>query len=277
MKISYHAWVDFRECPKKFYFKNVLKRTPEIPRNDYFTLYGKLTEKFFQYYCNVWRFSMSYMPPDEIRFKLKRLYQDLLLGSVVDWHAPFVTATQEEIFEQSCSDICAIMDSQNQNYFLNTKAEISIEVATKTGIEITGRIDFLHTEPLSKNEIIFDGKGTDKIGKNINVDQVLFYALLYHFHFKKIPSSLGFFYYRYNSFSPVVVNLEILNEFRARLSLDIKKIAQAGEYKATPCPRSCKYCGYRVTCQEHFADSLTRKRGSKLELPDLGGVQEMGM
>lgn len=277
MKLSYHAWVDFKECPKKFYLKNILKKASEIPRNDYYTLYGKLTEKFFQYYCNVWRFTMSYMPPEEIRFKLKRLYQDLLFGSQVNWNAYYVTASQDEIFEQSCSDICAIMDSTNQNYFLNTKAEISIEVATKMGIEITGRIDFLHTEPISKNEIIFDGKGTDKIGKNINVDQVRFYALLYYFHFKKIPSSLGFFYYRYNSFSPVIVDLEILNEFRARLSLDIKRITQTQEFLATPCPKSCKYCNYQITCPECLADRASRKKGSKLNLPDLEGIQEMGM
>jgi CRISPR/Cas system-associated exonuclease Cas4 (RecB family) len=276
MKISYHAWIDYKECPKKFKYKNILKKPPEISRNDYFSIYGKLTEKFFQYFCNIWRFTMPYMPPEEIRFKLKKIYDDILLVSIVNWSAPFVVASKDEIFEQSCSDVCAIMDSQNQNYFLNTKAEISIEVITRTDIVITGRLDFLHTDSLNKTDIIFDGKGTDKIGKNINIDQVLFYALLYFFHFKKIPGLLGFFYYRYNSFNPVTINLDILNEFRTKLSLDLKKLVNDTEFKATPSPKACKYCSYQINCQECMADRASRKKGTKLDFPDLGGIQEMG-
>jgi ribosome-associated toxin RatA of RatAB toxin-antitoxin module len=275
MKISYHAWVDYKECPKKFNLKNILKRPSETPRNDYFTIYGKLTEKFFQYFCNIWRFTMPYMPPEEIRFKLKKIYDNILLGSVVNWTGPYVTASKDEIFEQSCSDICAIMDSPNQNYFLSTKAEVSIGVLTKMGIEITGRLDFIHTEPLSKTDVVFDGKGTNKIGKNISADQVLFYALLYFFHFKKVPNSLGFFYYRYNTFSPISINLDILNEFRAKLSLSLNQLVNDSEFKATPSPRACKYCNYQTNCQECLADRVSRKRGSKLDFPDLGGVQEL--
>jgi CRISPR/Cas system-associated exonuclease Cas4 (RecB family) len=276
MKISYHTWADYKECPRKFYLKDVKKQPSLIPRNDYFTIYGKLVEKFFQYYCNVWRFKMAYMPPEEIRFKLKKLYDDLILSSVINWHAYFVKASQDEIFEQACSDVCAIMDSQNQNYFLNTKAEVSVEVATKYGVDITGRLDFIHYSPLNSNPIIFDGKGTDKIGKNISINQVLYYALLYFFHFKQMPESLGFFYYRYNSFSPVVINLDILNEFRAKVSLDIKQIIQDKEYKATPSPKSCKWCGYQTACKECTADRASRKRQSKLEMPYDEDVMELG-
>jgi len=277
MNISYHVWRDYKDCPKKFYLNNIKKQPPAVPHNDYFTLYGRLTEKFFQYFCNVWRFKMPYMPPEEIRFKLNKIYQDLLSTTVINWSAPFVRASKDEIFEQSCSDICTIMDSPNQNYFLNTKAEITIEVSTKIGLNIKGRLDFLHTNPIGNGIVIFDGKGTEKIGKNVSVDQVLFYALLYFFHFKKVAESLGFFYYRYNTFSPVPINLDILNEFRARMSLDLKQILGDKEYKATPCYKSCKYCGYQTICEECVADRASRKRNSKLNLPDLEGIQEMGM
>jgi len=277
MKISYHTWVDFKECPKKFYLKHVTKEPSLIPRNDYFTIYGKLVEKFFQYFCNAWRFRMPYMPPEEIRFKLKKIYDDLILSSVINWHAPFVKTSQNEIFEQACRDICTIMDSPNQNYFLNTKSEVSIEVSTKYGVDITGRLDFLHFDPLSKEPVIFDGKGTDKMGKNISNDQVLYYALLYFFHYKQAPVSLGFFYYRYNTFSPVVVNLDILNEFRAKLSLDIKQILQDKYYKATPSSKACKWCGYQSICKECLAFRASKKRGSKLELPYTEDVMELGM
>lgn len=277
MKLSYHAWKDFKDCPKKYYLKYIKKQPTTITRNDAFNLYGKLVEKFFQYFCNIWRFTMPYMPPEEIRFKMAKIYKDLLKVSEVDWSAPFVQETEESLFESACSDVCAIMDSQNQNYFLNSKSEVSIEVATKLGYEITGRLDFIHFDPLSKEPKIFDGKGTTKIGKNIDKNQVIFYALLYFFHYKIVPSELGFFYYRFNTYVPVEINLEILNEFRAQMSLDIKRLVAETDYKATPRPKACKYCDYRNICKECLEDQLSRKKPSKIELPDGEGIIEIGI
>ena len=277
MKLSYHAWKDYKDCPKKFNLKYIKKQPSTITRNDVFALYGKLVEKFFQYFCNIWRFTMPYMPPEEIRFKLNKIYEDLLKISEVDWSAPFVQDTKESLFEQACTDICAIMDSANQNYFLNTKSEVTIEVATKLGIEITGRLDFLHFDALSKVPMIFDGKGTNKFGKNISSDQVIYYALLYYFHFKTLPETLGFFYYRFNTFTPVEINLDILNEFRAKLSLDIKSLLEETEYKATPRPKACKYCDYRNVCRECLEDQLSRKKPSKIEFAEGDGVFEIGI
>ena len=276
MNISYHAWKDYEDCPKKYFLKN-RKRAPSlVPRNDYFMLYGKLTEKFFTLFCNTWRLQMPYMPPDEIQFKLRKIWDGLLKASVVDWTAHFVRDTEEEIFQQSLSDICSIMDSHNQNFFLNTQSEISVSVGTKHGARITGRLDFVHKYPTSSGIQIFDGKGTNKMGKNVSNDQVLFYALLYYFHYKILPESLGFFYYRFNTFKEVPVSLSILNEFRAKLSLGVKDIMSDTEFKATPCAKACRYCDYRPDCQEGLEDMATRKKPSKLDIPDKEGVVDLG-
>jgi len=277
MKLSYHAWKDYKDCPKKYYLKFIKKQPTTLTKNDAFNLYGKLVEKFFQYFCNIWRFTMPYMPPEEIRFKMVKIYEDLLKVSEVDWTAPFVPETKESLFEHACSDVCAIMDSPNQNYFLNSKSEVSIEVATKLGYEITGRLDFIHFEPLNKIPIIFDGKGTTKIGKNIDKNQVIFYALLFYFHYKIVPSGLGFFYYRFNTYVPVEIDLKKLNEFRAQMSLDIKQLVNETEYKATPRPKACKYCDYRNICRECLEDQLSRKKPSRIELPDGEGIIEIGI
>lgn len=277
MKISYHSWKDYKECPKKYFLKNIEKKQPPITPNDYFKLYGKLVEKFFEYFCNLWRFNMPYMPPEEIKFKLNKIYEDLLRVSNVDWSGVGVKETKESLFEQACKDVCAIMDSHNQNYFLNTKAEVTIEVNTKFEADLVGRLDFLHFDAITNNPLIFDGKGTNKVGKNINDDQVLFYALLYNTHFKVIPEYIGFFYYRFNLYVPVDFNEVILNEFRAKLSLDIKQMLADKEFKATPSPKSCKYCDYKTICQECIDDQKTRKRPSKVDLPQSDGLIEIGL
>src|SRR5208283_867783 len=108
------------------------------------------------------------------------------------------------------TDVCTIMDSQQQNYFLSSTSEVEIHLKLKGETELRGRIDFVHSDPLCKDILIFDGKGTDTIGKNVSNDQLLFYALLYFFQCKVVPSSLGFFYYRFNTLIPVPISEQIL-------------------------------------------------------------------
>jgi CRISPR/Cas system-associated exonuclease Cas4 (RecB family) len=240
-------------------------------------LYGKLVEKFFEIFSNTWRYKTPYMPPEEIRLKLKTIYDGVLSSSVVNWDAPFASSTQEDIFNQAYADVCSIMESPTQNYFLNSRSEVSIEVNLKGGACLKGRLDFVHGDALNPKAItIFDGKGTNNIGKNIEDYQVLFYALLYFLHFKVLPDQLGFFYYRFNTFKPVAISLDILNEFRAKLSLDIKKILASKEFIATPSSKSCKYCDYRTGCTECMEDQAKRSKGSKLDIPDQDGIVNLG-
>jgi CRISPR/Cas system-associated exonuclease Cas4 (RecB family) len=277
MRLTYHSWRDYKDCPKKYYLKHVKKQISPVDRNDYFPLYGKLVEKFFQHFSNMWRFTMPYMPPEEIQFKLNKIYEDILKISEIDWNAKFVTENKESLFDKACKDVCAIMDSHNQNYFLNTKAEFTIEVSTKLGVDIVGRLDFIHYDAVSNAPLIFDGKGTNTIGKNVSKEQLFFYALLYLLHFNQIPEYIGFFYYRFNTYVPIDFNLNILNEFRAKLSLDIKQILEDTEFKATPKPKSCKYCDYQTICKDCIDDRNKRKRPIKVDLPDVEGVIEIGI
>ena len=138
--------------------------------------------------------------------------------------------------------------------------------------KITGRLDFIHKDPISSSVNIFDGKGTDKLGKNISNDQVLYYCLLYFFNYKELPVETGFFYYRFNLFVPVPVNLTILNEFRSKVSLGIKQILTDTNFTPTPSAKACKYCDYRITCDECAADKIARQRPSKLKESDLTNV-----
>lgn len=266
MNITYHKWKAFTECPKKFYLGYIKKAPPTVPQNDYFMLYGKLVEKFFQFFCNMWRFNTPYMSATDIKSKLEPIYPTILRTSTVIWTAPMCKQNEEEIFGDALRDICLIMDSPNQNYFLNTTSEVSIDLSLKNAHRLNGRIDFIHRDAINSNiESIIDGKGSSKIGKNVDDDQLLFYVLLYYFQYKKLPDSVGFFYYRYNTFVPVLINKDIINSFRAKLSLDIKTITTLEEYKATPSPKACLYCKYAQGCMECLQDRGTRAKKSKID------------
>ena len=276
MKLNTHSYQAYLECPKKYYLKHVKKQPETVPKNDYFTLYGKLIEKFFEMFCNTWRFKTPYMFPEIIKERLDILWNGILGSSFVDWTVHYAHLTKEDIFDQAYGDICAVMNSQNQNYFLNTKSEIEITVSLKDGDIINGRMDFVHNDPLGTSISIIDGKGTDKLGKNINKSQLLFYALLYYFHYKILPSELGFFYYRFNSFHPIPFDINVLNGFRAQLSCDIKRIKADSSFIPTPSPKSCKYCGYNNKCNEYMLMKAKRAKPSKLIELQGDGVVEFG-
>jgi CRISPR/Cas system-associated exonuclease Cas4 (RecB family) len=277
MNLSYSDWKLFAACPKHF---SLVRRKvpPVIPLDDYYKLYGFLTQRFFQMFANSWRFKSPYMSPALIREKAKILWDEVLQTSVVDWSSARVTQSKEEIFDQAVMDICAIMDSQNQNHFLNTRSEIEIKVSTKDGVNITGRLDFIHYEPLNDKRVhIFDGKGAGKIGRNVDINQLYYYALLYYFHFKVVPVEVGFFYYRFNLYKPLPLDIARLNEFRARISQDIKTILEGKNIQATPNWKACQHCRYSPNCQECMAFRASRRKESKLDLPDSDGMMEFGL
>jgi len=280
MKIDYHKWKEYKECPKKFFLKNIQEASPTIPTNDYPRLYGRLMQKFFEMYCNIWRFRTPYLFPEIIRERLKILYDQLLQTASINWDSFICKMSKDEIFEQAVKNTITIMESNSLNLFLGTKSEVSIDILLKDGNVIDGRLDFLHTCPPPNDDkvILFDGKGTNKFGKNIDNDQLFFYSLLYYFQFKKIPDEIGFFYFQLNTYIPVVLTETALNEFRARVSLDIKTIASDTDYLATPSAKACKYCSYALGCMECLKSKASRAKKSKItDLVEGDGVVEIGL
>lgn len=276
MKLDFHKWECFKECPKKFFMEHIKKEPHAIEYSDYPSLYGRTVERFFELFCNVWRFKTPYIFPDIIRERLVQIYEDQIKNSTIDWNCPKVGKTKEELFDLICSDVCAVMDSHNQNYFLNSSSEVTIDVALQNGHTITGRIDFVHGIPLCEEVVIIDGKGSSKIGKNVSNDQLYMYALLYYLKHKKMPAEIGFFYYRFNTYIPVPFNINILNEFRAKLSLDITKMTESTEYNPEPSAQACKFCHYFPICLEGQRSRAQRARESKIDIEG-DGVVEFGL
>jgi CRISPR/Cas system-associated exonuclease Cas4 (RecB family) len=272
VRISYNAYKDFTECPKRFSWKYVERKHPTVRENDYHKLYGNLMGKFFELYSNVWRLKTPYLFPEVIKERMERIYLGQLISADVRWEG--MPLTQEQLLQQAIADAVKVMEEQTLNYFLNTKSEITIDVRVATGDLITGRPDFVHLN-VDKSVVLFDGKGTSKKGRNVSEDQLLFYALLFYLHYKQMPWELGFFYYRLNEFVPVTVNTIVLDEFRARLSLAVKAMTK-GPFPANPKSTICKYCPYENSCAECTAAKAARVKESTINVPGGEGVTEFG-
>lgn len=263
-------------CPLRFKKQHLDKEVSSAKENDYFSLYGTLVQLFFENYCNIWRYTTPYIFEDDLKKRLEKLMDSMLLTATVNWDAFGASLSKDEIVDKAFNDIWVIMKDKTLNYFLNTKSEVSMEVALKSGHMITGRLDFIHTFPLDETILIFDGKGV-KDKKKPRREQLYFYSLLYYLHYQKLPDQLGFFFYQYNEFVPIVLTMDILNEFRAKLSLDVKAMTGSGSFDATPSGKSCKYCPYLPTCMEGLRSKASRARPSKITDVDGIGLMELGL
>jgi len=247
------------------------------PENKYFALYGNVMQKFFEMYSNNWGKTDPNMSPSVIEDKIKIIFDNFLKTEHIVWGARFANQSGEDILQEAIASAKTILYSANKEYFLNTSSEVPIKLETKDNDTLSIKIDFVHTissNILNKRILVFDGKGTRKLG-NVSNDQIYLYALLYFFSTQIMPSSLGFFYYRFNTFVPVDLSMDILNAFRARLSLGLKTIRNDTEFKANPCTKSCKYCGYQTDCQEYI-HRPKRKRKSHVPISETTGLAEFG-
>jgi len=271
MNINYHNWRDFVECPKKFHMIHVERVLPTVPVNEYFTIYGKLIQRFFELYCNIWRFKTPYLFKEIIQERMEKILDGMLITMEVNWSVPGAKLGRDKILEKAVTDASTIMEGPTLNYFLATQSEVSIDLKLSDGNVINGRIDFIHHN-VDKSTLVFDGKGTSTKGKNISREQLLFYALLYYLHYKSLPEHLGFFYYHLDEFEPVTYTLDMLNSFRARLSLDIKAMVSGARKEATPSAKSCKHCPYLNTCMEGLKSKNERARRSQINIEGEGVV-----
>lgn len=272
MRISYHTYEDYIECPYRFKLKHIDRVPPTVPVDEYHTMYGRLIGKFFEMYSNVWRFKTPYLFPEHIRERMNILFDGLIATHTINWRRG--TRNKEEIIDQACTDAHTIMESPSLNYFLNSKSEVSMEVKLQSGHKITGRPDFIHQDAKSGTPLILDGKGSKKKGKYISDEQLYYYALLYYLTYNEIPQ-LGFFYYRYNEFIPIDFTENDLKDFRAKVSLSIKGMF-GGEYPATAKNKVCQYCDYNNSCADWAEAKAARARGSKLDMVG-DGVIEFGL
>ena len=269
-KISFHSYKTYLECPRKFKLHEDWVKPPE--ENKYFAIFGIGVQKFFEDYCNKWGSSFLDHSFEAIDSKLKPIFREVLQNNYVNWKAPFAKLSATDIYRQALTDIQQCLD--NIDIFKKSKSEVSLKVLLKNKDLLIGKVDFLLELP-SGGVAIIDGKGTDKIGKNVHEEQLLMYALLYYMIHKKLPEKLGFLYYRLRHIEYIEFDLKKVDNFRKKLLIVLTAIRNDTKFEATPSPKSCMYCDYKSECEPYLKMRISRMKKSTLNLEG-EGVHELG-
>lgn len=250
MKISYSDYRTYIECPKKYYF--VSNHIPPSEKPDkYFALYGLLLESFFKIYTNKILKNGIILTEKEIIEILSKNWKEILLNNYVDWERPWVKETPSDIFNAAYKDI--LENIQKIDFWKNAYSEVTINIYLNSSKDLlTGRIDFIVNNPDGSAEII-DGKGTNKIEKNVDLEQLYFYILLYYLHYKKFPKKAGFLYYKYKTLCYIDYDQKTISDFKDKFLYTFNIMKKDSEFKSiVNLNKQCKWCLYKGHCNDYI-------------------------
>ena len=258
MKLSYSEYKTYLQCPKRYHLE-ATKVEPLVEQSRYFALYGLLVEMFFKIYTNTILKRKLVLSNEQINKILRKLWEKILNENYVVWTDPWCRESSEHIFMSAYEDIIANINEFE--FWEYAKSEVSFEIILKKTQDILScRLDYLITNPDGTIEIL-DGKGTYKIDKPVDIEQLYFYILSYLLHYKKLPDKAGFLYYKFKIIRYIDFDLKTITDFKDKLVIVKTAIKNDTKFEAkVGISKQCKWCAYNFDCKE-----LAEKRKERAE------------
>ena len=272
MRLSYSQYRTFIQCPRLYHYQ-ATKVVPPAKPSSYFALYGILIEAFFKKYTNVYTKQGVVLSNDKIRNILSSLWEYIIEKNYVDWSDPWVNETADQIFENVYND--TLMNMDTFSFWKEAQSEVSFEILLKKSQDVLScRMDFIWRKQDGTVEIL-DGKGTNKMDKNVDIEQLLFYALMYLLRNKRIPDKIGFLYYKYHLIKYVDFDMDSVMQFKDKLALVKRAIKKTTEFKPkVGLSKHCKWCAHRFGCDAYNAkkDANAEKKKSVITKEYSGSI-----
>lgn len=257
LRYNIHLHQKYLSCPRSFLY-SYKRMEPPVKQNRYYAIAGDLVQKFFEMYANHWIGNGADVSPASVRRKMEPHWQKLLQYNFVDWGHPMSRLSEPDLFSECLDTINNNLEALD--IYDNVKAEAKFELTLKSGDILVAKIDFIKGYG-EEGAVILDGKNSNKMGKNVDPRQLLFYALLYKFKFGVYPKKIGFVYYKHLRIEYIdFTELEADNLWK-EIVQTIIHIKNAKTFPPTPSAKNCKYCDYLEICEEGKADRDSRKRG----------------
>lgn len=246
MKLSYSEYRSYVQCPMKYY-KEVNKVEPPEEPSMYFAVYGLLVEYFFKIYSNFYTKKNITLTDEQVYKILRKLWDKVLEENYVRWTDPWCRQSSEHIFMTAYEDV--LKNLNTFEFWKYAQSEISFDILLKKAQDVlTCRMDFIVRNPDGTVEIL-DGKGTYKMDKTVDIDQLYFYTLVYLLHYKKLPDKVGFLYYKFQTIRYIDFDMKSIMDFKDKLVLVKKAIKTDKVFEAkVGISKQCKWCDYKMTC-----------------------------
>lgn len=262
--VTFKSLTTYTECPKKYDLLNVRKEAPPEIQSQHNALVGVVVQKVFEDFYNdeIWRMGSETL--DELLKRCEVYFYEFLDTHYVNFKD--FSCKYKTPFEalKDCLDMIPVaFEGIKREKLLGPYAKSEVEIKERyLNRYLFGVIDFIIQTPDGKITLL-DGKTSRHREKNVDVDQLYFYALLFFLKYHKMPDRLGFYYYRFGddpekAFDWIPVDVAKVKDLQERI-LECADKVQRKWFRATPSPSSCKYCPWNEICDER----LQQKREGK--------------
>jgi hypothetical protein len=260
--LSYSGRKWYVICPKMYEFRYILG---DISRSDpksslFGTAIGKVFEWFYE--RHLW------LEPDPLAAALA-LTDESIEFAITDkcWDRTSDLSYESVLRSELHEFIPAGFEAIRSHRLLTTdsRAEVNLKILLRSPefdfpIILGGRADFIHRD--GNETWIIDGKGSRHREKFVDSEQLIWYATQYFIRYHKVPSRLGFLYYRFPR-DPIQWISYDANAIRnsVHLTFVIADRIKRQVFQATPSGH-CHGCDHLRQCDEGQQYTLDHKVAS---------------
>jgi CRISPR/Cas system-associated exonuclease Cas4 (RecB family) len=286
--MSFSSFKKFRDCPKHYEYYKIKKVDPPVEDSKHNAIVGSVVQRVFEAFYNeeIWRKGRK--TSEELYKRSELYYKEYLSQNYVNFNDPrcrFANSSEPLVEIQEILPKVLQGIKREKLYGEYAKSEIKLQV--RFGLEdfLFGYVDFI----IKKDEDdiwILDGKASKYREKNVHVEQLYFYALMFYLQYRKMPSRLGFYYYRFaddpeQAFDWIDVDVAKIKALKTELE-DVIYAIKKRQFQANPQPSHCRWCPWESVCSERLSQKAQRKRvraakkGEKSLIPSGDKPQKIG-
>lgn len=286
---------NYTKCPQKYLWTKGWpgidlgagpgkKKPVTMKRSEHHALMGIVIQGVLEDFYNegLWKILKGKELERDLARRTVNAFEDRLEKSYINWSE---SPSKKELKRVCLEGVLNFLKTLKHNRLLGSYARSEVEVMAfiDDTTPIGGRIDFL----IKKGEdiLILDGKNS-KQKKYVDPDQLVFYALLFLLAYKKIPTKVGFVFFRYPYGTPIEGSEEVESGVdwheidKDKLKGMAQRIVTAKwgmvnqEFDPNPSPQNCRFCDYENQCDARKTQKAYNRKNRKPRKPKVSPLRK---
>jgi len=249
-KFDFSQYKLYKDCPQSYKWKYIDRRKPKTPPNFYYALPGVFIQKIFEYFYNREWFRKRGACREFMYNQAPEIFKKTLGWMTIDWTARIAKKTKHDVYDECLEMIGLNLDVIKEHKLLGKFAKSEFKIQQYFGsnkyVLLTSKIDFLIHNHLGMQ--ILDGKATSNKSTYMkDPAQLLFYAMMYKYQYKKYPDKIGYWFYRTGEIKYIDFEDSDIQALQEDMKDILYKIYKK-KFTATPDYSACLFCNYQDEC-----------------------------
>jgi len=269
VQLNYMKYSAYKTCPGMYRFKWVdrpaISMVPDY-RNAWI---GFTVQKIVEtYYLEKW-----YLKGREALPLMLSLVRPVGEYFIRDKKIIWSREAENNWFVIAAATIPVVLETLLKEVFYSSDCRPELLLNFMHGVDkIWGKLDLVFFDGENNSRMtLLDGKAGGTVGKNVDKDQLLYYAWCLQRTLGRLPDRVGFWWYRHDEVKWIRSDQLVVDDVVRKVDTTIAGI-KASRFPYTP-SSSCRYCDFRSICNAGQKYLAGKKKDLPLVIPgNLGSV-----